>query len=521
MNLFGTANKNYIFIPLILLVFFLSLLFRVTNLDLIEFKADEGINLFLATRPIFGHGFVPGGTVSSLGITNFPIVNYLLFPLILVSRDPKIISFFIAFINSLAVVAFFIIVRRYYNQTIAFISASLIATSPWAIIFSRKIWPQDFLFPLFIPFFLSLHKIVIDNDYRYWILYAISSLLLIQVHHSVLFFVLPLTLVMMLYKVKINFKYLVLGGVLGLIPTFHYIYYQLSTGCFDCKMFLTSGQRVSDQASLFLFIRPFQILNQGNFFPVLGEDVIYFAENFPLAYMLKQFYYLEYILLLVGAFLFYKLFKKIGFIVFPIIILPFIYAFFKLEPHIHYYLIIAPILFLFLGVAFNQLISNKNKLIKYSSIGMFCLLVGLSLYYNYAFFETIRNQKNIKGDYGLIFGDKEKETKQIYSPYKNDAHYEEMIIASYVPNSLSHGDIGISRMLYDPKKTERNIKELEIRLKEVPIDRGAQQELIAYYTKEIPSKRTVETLRIKSERNPGLVSVYEEVKKYFNEKTKK
>ena len=521
MNLLGTANKNYLFILLIVLVFFLSLLFRVTNLGLIEFKADEGINLFLATRPLFGHSFVPGGTVSSLGITNFPLINYILLPFTIVSLDPKIISFFIGLLNSLAIVGFFVIVKRYYNQTIALISSLLIATSPWAILFSRKIWAQDFLLPLFIPLFLSIHKIIIDKNQKYWILYSLSSLLLIQIHQSVIFLVISISLFLIIYKVKINFKYLVLGGVLGLIPTLHYIYYQLSTGCFDCKMFLTSGQRVSDQASLFLFIRPLQILNQGNFFPVLGEDVIYFAKNFPLAYTLKQFYYLEYILLPIGAFLFYKLFKKIGFIVFPIFTLPFIYAFFKLEPHIHYYLIIAPFLFLFLGVAFNQLISNKNKLIKYSSISLFCLLVGLSLYYSYAFFETVRNQKNIKGDYGLIFGVKEKETKQIYSPYKNDVHYEEMLIANYVPYSLSHGDIGISRMLYDPKKTERNMQELETRLKEVPLDRGAQQELIAYYTKEIPSKRTVEALRIKSEKNLGLVSVYEEVRNYFNEKAKK
>lgn len=518
MNLLGILNKSYLYI---LLVFFLSLLFRVINLDLIEFKADEGINLFLATRPIFGHGFVPGGTVSSLGITNFPLINYILLPFAIISLDPKIISFFIAFINSLAVVAFFIIVKRYYNQTIAFISASLIATSPWAILFSRKIWPQDFLFPMFIPFFLSIHKIIFDKDQRYWFLYALSSLFLIQIHHSVFFFVLPLTLVMMLYKVKINFKYLIFGGIAGLIPTLHYIYYQLSTGCFDCKMFLSSGQRISDQASLFLFIRPFQLLNQGNFFPILGEDVIYFAQNFPLAYMLKQFYYLEYILLSVGTFLFYKMFKKIGFIVFPIFILPFIYAFFKLEPHIHYFIIISPFLFLFLATAFNFFLSDKNKLIKYSAVSLFGALVSISLYYNYAFFETIRNQKNIKGDYGLIFGVKEKETKQIYSSYKSDPRYKEMIIASYVPYSLSHGDIGISRMLFDPKKTERSMKELERRLKQVPIDRLAQQELIAYYTKEIPSKRTVEILRVKSEKNPGLVAVYEEVRSYYNEKIKK
>ncbi len=518
MNLFKALSKSYL---LIFLVLALSLLFRVTNLELIEFKADEGINLFLASRPLFGHEFVPGGTVSSLGITNFPLVNYLLFPLALISLDPSVISFFIALINALAIVAFFVITKRFYNQTIALVASSLIATSPWAILFSRKIWPQDFLFPLFIPFFLSIHKIAIDKDQKYWFLYSLSSLLLIQIHHSVLFFILPLTLVMILYKIKISYKFLILGILIGLIPTLHYIYYQLTSGCFDCRMFLTSGQRVADQANLLLFIRPFQILNQGNFFAVLGEDIIYFSQKFPIAYFFKQLYYLEYILLPIGAFLFYKLFKKTGFIVLPIISLPLIYAFFKLEPHIHYYLIIAPFLFLFLGISFYYLLSNKNKFIKYLSAFLFLTLIIFSLYYNFAFYQTIRNQENISGDYGLIYSEKEKETKKNFKDHKSDPKYSEMVIASYVPYSLMHGDIGISRMLFDAAQTKENMNILENRLREVPIDRTFQHELIAFYTRQVPSKKTVEELRIKSEKNLGLVPVSEEVKNYYNEKVKK
>lgn len=521
MNLLRTAGKNYLFIQLILLVFFISLLFRVTNLDLIEFKADEGINLFLATRPLFGHSFVPGGTVSSLGITNLPLINYILLPLTIISTDPKIISFFIGFLNSLAIVAFFIIVRRYYNQTTALASSLLIATSPWAILFSRKIWAQDFLFPLFIPLFLSIHKIIIDKNQKYWLLFSFSSLLLVQIHQSVIFFLAPLILFMIIYRVKINFKYLIYGVVAGLIPTLHYIYYQLSTGCFDCKMFLSSGQRVSDQASLALFIRPLQLLNQGNFFGILREDVIYFATEFPLAYLAKQIYFIEYILLLIGMVLFFRNFKKMGFIIFPVIILPFIYAFFKLEPHIHYFLIIAPFLFLFLGVSLNFFLSSKKKFLIFLSGTVFILLISVSLYYNFAFYSTVRHQKNIKGDYGLIFSETEKNTKREYRQFLSDPYYNEMIISSYIPYSLTHGDIGISRMLYDPGQTEQNMSRLEERLMEVPLDRRVHQELIAYYTKRTPSKKTVEYLLKKSIVNPGLKPVYDEVLNYYNEKAKK
>ncbi|KKR73440.1 MAG: hypothetical protein UU15_C0010G0010, partial [Candidatus Levybacteria bacterium GW2011_GWC2_40_7] len=503
---------------LLLIVLALSLLFRITNLDLIEFKADEGINLFLASRPIFGHGFAPGGTVSSLGVTNFPLINYLLLPLVMISKDPRIISFFIALINSLAIVGFFIIVRRYYNQTIAFTSSLLMATSPWAILFSRKIWAQDFLIPLFIPFFLSFHKIVIDKDRRYWLLYAASSLFLIQIHQSALFFIFPLTAFMAYRRTGISSKYSLVGIALGLLPTVLYLLYQLRTGCFDCKMILSSSERVSDVSSPLLFLRPFQIIHQGNFFPILGENVVYFAQNFPIAYFSKYIYYAEYFLLALGAILFYKLFKKVGFIIFPVILLPFIYAFFRLEPHIHYFLIVAPFLFLFLGTSLYYLISHKNLLVKYSSITLFLCVILVSTYYNYAFYETVRAKENIKGDYGKIFEQTDRDTKEFYKKYVNDPYYEEMIIASYVPYSLSHGDIGVAKMLYDSKETEENMTILEERLRDVPIDRRIHQELIAYYTRENPSKETIRILKGKSDLNPGMIPVYEEVYNLYRER---
>jgi len=506
-------KKNF----LLLLVVVLASLFRLTNLDLIEFKADEGINLFLASRPVFGHPFPPGGTVSSVGVTNFPLVNYLLFPMILISLDPKIISFFIALLNVFAIGAFFIILRKYYNQTIAFVASSLIATSPWAILFSRKIWAQDFLFPILIPFILSIYKVAIDRDGRYWLLFAVSSLFLTQIHQSALFFIIPLTAFMLINKSKVNLKYLTAGLILGIIPTIHFVYYQLKTGCFDCQMAATYAGRINETSIDLLFQRPFQILSQGNFSPILGEDIVYFVSKFPLAYYLKQLYYIEYLLLPLGIFLFYKTFKKTGFLIFPVLLLPLIYTFLKLEPHLHYYLIATPFLYLFLATSFYYFFSNKNVLIKNLSRGLFAAIIIFSLYYNFAFYETVRDLKNIKGDYGQIFSETDKNTKRDYKGLKNDSYYGEMIIASYVPYSLTHGDIGIARMLYDAAETEKNMKSLEERLRKIPIDRRVQNELIAYYTREIPTKETIELLTKKSEEIPGYIYIYGEVLNVYNE----
>ena len=111
-----------------------ALLFRVTNLDLIEFKTDEAVNLLLTAQPIFGHDFVSGGTVSSLGFQNPPIFNYILFPIALTSLDPQIVSLAIALINVAAILGFYFLVKRYYSLATAVIASLLISFSPWAIL---------------------------------------------------------------------------------------------------------------------------------------------------------------------------------------------------------------------------------------------------------------------------------------------------------------------------------------------------------------------------------------------------
>src|SRR3989344_36197 len=154
---------------LFIIIFFVSAIFRLTNLDLIEFKTDEAINLLLASRPLFGHSFAPGGTVSSVGILNPPFFNYILFPFTFLTLDPRGISFFIGLINSLAIAFFFLAIKKYYGTTIAFITTILIALSPWSILYSRKIWTQDLLFPFFIPLFFSIHKLILEKKMFYWL----------------------------------------------------------------------------------------------------------------------------------------------------------------------------------------------------------------------------------------------------------------------------------------------------------------------------------------------------------------
>ena len=140
-----------------------ALIFRVTNLDVTEFKADEASNLFLASRPIFNHPFPYGGVVSSVGILNPPLFTYFLYAIAILTLNPQVIVLIIALINSLMLGFFFLFIKNYYSKTLAFISTIFLAFSPWSIIFSRKIWPPDLIPPLSIVLLYSLHKAVLSK----------------------------------------------------------------------------------------------------------------------------------------------------------------------------------------------------------------------------------------------------------------------------------------------------------------------------------------------------------------------
>lgn len=506
---------------LFLLIILSSALFRVTNLDLIEFKADEAINFFLASRPLFGHPFPPGGTVSSIGILNPPLFNYLLFPFVLISTDPRIVSFFIGLINSLAIGLLFLLVKRYYGLSIALITSLLFAFSPWAILFSRKIWAQDIIVPFFILLLIALHKIIIDKKTLYWILYVVSSLFLLQIHQSTIFFLLLLTIFLLLGKPKIQYKFVLIGFVLGIIPLLPYIVFQLTSGCFDCGQFLTARERLAPQFNYSIFFRPFQIMNQGNFHSILGGDTFTFAQRFPTIYSFRLLFYGEYLLLPIGIFLFWKRFPNLRFLVYSVFLLPLVYFLFRIDPQMHYFVIITPLLFIFLGTAIWSFMEFKNMLFKFFSLSIVVALITISLLYNVAFFNILNDLKSLQGDYGTTFIKSEEAAGRIFDRYKTDPRYKEMIIASYVPKHLVHGDIGIARMLYKSEVTKNYLSQLEARLKEVPEDARVYNELISFYTNVTPTLDTVRTLRVKNFSIAGYSIVYDEVYKLYLERNLK
>lgn len=510
-------NRNLLIFLAILIV---SSIPRLIGMNLMEFKTDEAVNILLAVRPLLGQGLTPGGTVSSLGILNPPFFNYFLLPIVFINRDPKFIASVIALINALSIPFFFLILKKYYNERIAFISSILLAASPWAILYSRKIWMQDLLIPFFVGLLFCLHKLIFDRKKIYWIPYTALSLLLIQLHPVSLIFLILLT-IFILRKAKTNFKFIFIGFVIGIIPLIPYISYEYKNSCPDCQYFIEVKNKLSNERSLELFLRPLEIPSEGDFRFVIGNDTLTLKNDFPFLDYFRKIFYLEYIFVPLSLIVFYRKFKKTKFLVFCLVFVPIIYYLLKIEPFMHYYIIVIPVLFLALGSFLDFLFSRKNKYISILSSIFVVFIFLISEYYNFAVFKILNSKGALAGDYGSAYYKTEIETKRDIKQFEGHSDYEEVFLSSFIPLGYTYGYMPLGKILYG-NTTPKEASKLEDELHSDTKDPRVVQRLFAYYTQKKPNLDTLDLLRVKSLNLKEYQPIYDEVlRDYLHRNLKK
>ncbi len=178
----------------------LAALLRLWNLDASEFKYDEARVSNLAAHFV-DRGIPPvRGMGSSAGIDNPPLAIYLLALPVLLSRDPLVVTAFVALFNVVGVGACYWLGKRHWSTGVGLAAATLLATSPWAVFYSRKVWAQDLLLPFVVLLFGFLLAWAADN--RRWALTGavVTLTALTQIHLATVAFI-PLLAIVLLCAV--------------------------------------------------------------------------------------------------------------------------------------------------------------------------------------------------------------------------------------------------------------------------------------------------------------------------------
>ncbi len=153
---FKIQMKKILSFAPITLILVLATWLRLWNLSATEFKYDEATVSNLAAQWVDTGTLPLRGMGSSVGIDNPPLTVYVMALPVLFSRDPLVLSGFVALLNVAGVWGCWALGRRYWSERVGLLAALWLATSPWAIFYSRKVWAQDILLPFVLLFFFLL-----------------------------------------------------------------------------------------------------------------------------------------------------------------------------------------------------------------------------------------------------------------------------------------------------------------------------------------------------------------------------
>lgn len=133
-----------------LLLALLALALRLSWLDQIPFAFDQARVSALALAMARGGDFASVGMQSSIGVPNLPGAVWIVALFYRVSSDPLVATAGVGLLNALGVLGLGWVARRAWGPAAGLAAAALLATSPWAVFFSRSIWAQNLLPPLAI-----------------------------------------------------------------------------------------------------------------------------------------------------------------------------------------------------------------------------------------------------------------------------------------------------------------------------------------------------------------------------------
>lgn len=390
----------------LLLVILLASYLRMDGIQYAEFKFDEAQAAYL-TLDLLQTGHLPQvGLMSSIGIYNPPIMMYLLAAPLYFSRHPVVATLYVALFNIVAVYLCYLFAKKFLSRRAGIIAALLFAVSPWPVLFSRKIWAQDFL-PLFIiAFFYFTLEWIVTRKSRCVIPLLLFLSFSCQLHMTALTLLLVPVLIWLIYRPTIGIRHLLLGVGVFLLLYSPYLYYEFTHDFQNTRGFITYSKKPSVFQEEGLTI-PLEMMTTLGFQYSLGQSYNEFYGGSIHVYVLDLLPILVFIL---GVLYLLKNIRSnptylvlLLWFTIPVTIL----LFNKTGVGHHDYILLFPLQFLVVGLVLDKLVSwfLSKKIGKEYVCGIvLTILLALVVYqliFNVQFQDFVVQKKIIRGDYGV------------------------------------------------------------------------------------------------------------------------
>lgn len=214
---------------------------RLARPDLTEFKADEARLLTLALDMSEGQ-FAWRGISSSVGFPNAPMSVWLYSLPLLVWPHPYAATLFTGLLGVAAVGGTYWLGRRYWGIRAAAAAGLMLAVSPWAIVFARKIWAQNLLPVFVVGWAIGATLAFVERRRAFIVLHLLCLAVAVQIHPAAIALIPATLLFLLVFYRRIDWRYLFLGAALSALTAAPFLWYLYHRWQAEGGLPLSSGQ---------------------------------------------------------------------------------------------------------------------------------------------------------------------------------------------------------------------------------------------------------------------------------------
>ena len=211
--------------------------------ELFNYSHDQDLAGWIIKDVLINHHFrLIGQLTSTPGVFIGPLFYYLLIPFyVLFKMDPIGGIYLATGIGAFAIWSCFYVFSKVFNEKVVLISALIYALSPYTVFNDREVVPTMPLMLWSVWFFYSLNLILKGEQKKGFLFAAVLVALIWHINFG-LVILLPLFLVaLFLSKKKIDFKQLLIAGVITVVLSLPLILFETRHGLSQTKSIIFSA----------------------------------------------------------------------------------------------------------------------------------------------------------------------------------------------------------------------------------------------------------------------------------------
>jgi hypothetical protein len=214
---------------------------RLRHLGLAEFKSDEAIALRIAHDILAGDKRTVGLTSSS-GAANPPLYVYIVAVVVSIHDSFLFATGSVAVLFVVAIGMTYIVVRRRFGDLVALITIGFFATAPWAVLYGRHLWQQDYLPLATVSLLWTLFVVLERERTRAVLLVPVLFVVAVQLNLSAVALILPIAALLVYRRRDIDWLALAGGIVVGIVLLGPWLAHNAKHGFRDFSLIVNNGR---------------------------------------------------------------------------------------------------------------------------------------------------------------------------------------------------------------------------------------------------------------------------------------